>query len=214
MIPPDTDNKQTTETLEHLLNVVAENREKRCAEVTGRTLTQAEEILKQAHSRVRTRLHRHILILRDKYRVSVSAAQARNQTLIRQQHQKADSEFLDAAWPILRESLLALWRAPASRQIWIDTAIANASSTLLDHDWCIEYPRDFTEEEHEHLKQTATNKHGEEAKLAAGDDIRAGIRIIGHGTVLDATLEGLLQQKTAISAILIARIKQDTCSHD
>lgn len=210
MNPPDTDDNQTTQTLEHLLGVVLENREQRCTAVSENTHAQAQEILKQAHTRVQTRLHRHILILRDKYRVGISAAQARNHTLTRQQQQKADSAFLEAAWPILRESLRALWKTPQSRILWVDAAISNASSVLLEPDWRVEYPPDFTDEERKLLKQILRDKHGRKAKLAADDDIEAGIRILAHGTVMDATLEGLLQQKSSIEATLIARIKQDT----
>ena len=210
MNSPNTEDKQTTQTLEHLLGVVLENREQRCTDVSESTHAQAQEILKQAHTRVRARLHRHILILREKYRTSISAALARNHTLIRQQQQKADSAFLEKAWPILREALLTLWKAPESRMLWIDAAISNASSVLLEHDWRVEYPRDFTDEERKLLKHILRDKHGRKAKLAAGDDIEAGVRILAHGTVVDATIEGLLQQTSSIEATLIARIKQGT----
>ncbi len=207
MNSPDTNHKQNSETLEHLLSVVIENREKRCNEVRDNAHNQANEILKQAHTRVRARLHRHITTLREKYQVRVLAAHAHNQTLIRQQQQKADIAFLDAAWPVLREALLALWKDPASRRAWIDAAITSASSTLLEHDWRIEHPRDFTDEEPKRLQQLLTGMQGKIPTLAASDDIEAGIRIIAHGTVLDATLKGLLQQRTVIEAALIARIK-------
>ena len=210
MNSPDTENKQTTQTLEHLLGVVLENREQRCTDVSENTHAQAQEILKLAHTRVRARLQRHILILREKYRTSISAAQARNHILIRQRNQKADSVCLETAWPILREALLTLWKAPESRLLWINAAISNASSTLLGTDWRIEYPRDFTDEENELLKQLLRDKYGRDPELAAGNDIEAGIRILAHRTVVDATLEGVLQQKSHIEAILIARIKQDT----
>jgi len=196
------------ETLEQLLAVIVENREKRCAEIGKSAHQQADSILKQAHSRVRSRLHRHISILREKYRTSLLAAQARSQTSIRQQHQKADSVFLDSAWPALHEALLSSWNEPASRRKWIEAAIANASSTLLQRDWHVEYPRDFTAEARQQLKRAFDDRREATAGFSASDDIEAGIRIITHGTVLDATLAGLLQRRTAIEATLIARLNQ------
>ena len=211
---PETNDKQDTETLEQLLGVVSENRDRRCVEVSESTRLHAKDILKQAHIRVRARLRRHVSMLREKYRVGISAAKARKETLIRQQQQKADKACLDAAWPILREALRELWKDPESRNSWIDAAIDSASSTLLEYNWRVEYPVDFTDQESKLLKQMFTDRLEKAPGLAASDDIEAGIRIISHGTVLDATLEGLLQQKQTIEASLISRIKQDGFSHD
>ena len=210
---PKNDYKQDTETLEQLLAVVAENRDRRCAEVGESTGLHAREILKQAHARVRARLRRHISMLREKYRVSISAAHARKETLIRQQQQKADKACLDAAWPALREAMLALWKDPESRLKWIDAAIDSASSTLLEADWRVEYPVDFTEQEAGLLQQMFTDRLQKTPGLTASRDIEAGIRLVSHGTVVDATLEGLLQQKQTIESFLISRIKQDGFSH-
>lgn len=211
---PENDRKQDTETLEQLLGVVVENRDRRCTEVSKSTRLHAKEILKQAHTRVRARLRRHVSMLREKYRVSISAAQARKETLIRQQQQKADKACLDVAWPVLREALLALWMDPESRHSWMDAAIDSAASTLLGADWRVEYPADFTDQEFRLLQQMFMDRLEKAPGLAASDDIEAGIRIISHGTVLDATLEGLLQQKRTIEASLISRIKKDGFSHD
>jgi len=210
---PKNDYKQDTETLEQLLAVVADNRDRRCAEVGESTGLHAREILKQAHARVRARLRRHISMLREKYRVSISAAQARKETLIRQQQQKADKACLDAAWPALREAMLALWKDPETRLKWIDAAIDSASSTLLEADWRVEYPGDFSDQDSRLLERMFSDRLKKVPVLAASDDIAAGIRIISRGTVLDATLEGLLQQKQTIESFLISRIKQDGFSH-
>ena len=55
---------------------------------------------------------------------------------------------------------------------------------------------------------------GSDPALSGCDDIEAGIRIIIDGTVVDATLTGLLNQKTSIEARLIARIKQGAMGHE
>lgn len=213
MNSPDSD-YANTQTIEYLLGIVAQNREQRCAEVRESARSHVTEIIKQAHIRVRGRMHRHILALRDKYRERISTAQAHNQTLIRQHRQLADKECLATAWPLLAEALKVLWVDPVSRQQWLDEAIKSASSRLLKHEWCIEHPLDFSDEEQKRLQQNCAYRGDCAVQLTACDDIAAGIRILVDGTVIDATLDGLLQQKTIIEAMLISRIKQDVASHD
>ena len=110
--------------------------------------------------------------------------------------------------------MLALWKHPDSRRIWLEAAIASASSRLKHQDWHIEHPQDLSEADIQWIMHTHIHGKGDAARLVASDDIDAGIRIIVNGTVIDATLEGLLKQKTAIEAILIARIKQGAASHE
>lgn len=209
----DSDMQADTETLEHLLGVVVENREKRCLELREKAQQQASEIIRQAYSKGRLRMHYHIEALREKYRVRVTAATARNQTLLRRQHQKEDRAMLDVAWPLLREAMLALWNDPVSRHKWLDTAIASASTELREHGWRIEHPPGLGGEDIKKINQSFSRAKDQRPELSGSEDIEAGIRIIAKGTVVDATLEGLLQQKTAIEARIIARIRQGMSSH-
>ena len=206
--------KSNTQTLEYLLGVVVENREQRCDEVRESARIRVSESIKQAHASMRSRVHHHIVMLREKYRERVSAAYARNQTLIRQHRQVADKECLEAAWPILIDALKAMWNNPVSRHKWFAAAIERSSSTFLKDHWCIEHPVNFSDDEQKRLQQFFTNMDNRTAELKACDDIEAGIRIVVDGTVIDATLHGLLQQRTKIEAMLISRVKQDVASHD
>jgi hypothetical protein len=204
----ETDMQQNKETLEHLLGVVIENRENRCAELRDKAHEQARDIIRQAYVRSRARLHRHVNTLRDKYRVRIASATARNQTLLRQQHQKKERATLDAAWPLLSKAMMEQWKAPDSRRKWLDAAITNASSVLLEHNWHIEHPLDLDEEELDKIKYKLTSDKVKHFRLVANNDIAAGIRISTNGTVIDATLEGLLKQKLQIEAKLLAHVKQ------
>lgn len=202
------DGQQQAETVEHLLGIVVENREKRCTEVRNNAWQQAREIIRQAHTKSRARMHRHINALRDKQRQRVSSAIARNQTLLRQQHQKADRAIIDMAWPMLREAMQALWNVTASRQNWLDAVMASAADRLLQPDIRIEHSLNMSEQELSRIKQQWFKSNGNEPDLLGCEDIDAGIRIIAQGTVIDATLDGLLKQRTSIEALLMARVKQ------
>ena len=197
------------DTLDYLLGVVTANREQRCAEILDAAHSQSNEVVKQAYSHVRLRMHHHILELREKYRQRVTAAYARIHTLMRQQNQVADRALLDSALPLLQQSLMSLWQNPQLRQRWSDGAIEKASSVMLNDNWRIEYPSALSAGEVEHLKHQAVSVHSKTAALTVDDKIKAGIRIIAAGTVVDATLDGLLQQRAVIEAMLISRIKYD-----
>jgi hypothetical protein len=207
------DLQQNAETLEHLLEVVIENRDKRCLEIRENALLQVKETIRRAHKRSHKRFHRHADSLREKYRLSVTSAQARNQTQLRQQRHEIDRGLIDAAWPLLNDAMLALWNETKSRQVWLDSATALAVSLLLEHQWQIEHPLDFSEENANSLRKELTDKIGKAPVMLACEDIQAGVRIIAHGTVVDATGKGLLQHKSSIEAILLARIKQAISSH-
>jgi hypothetical protein len=212
MSSSDSDIQTSAETLEHLLGVVVENREKRCQQVRDNAYQQASEIIKQAHARSRGRMHRHVVALREKYRVKIASATARNQTLLRQQHQKEDRAILDATWPKLREAMVALWQQPDSRIKWLDAAIETASSRLREHHWHIEHPSDMSEEDKKRIMHASGFGKAMRHHFTVDNKIEAGIRIVANGTVIDVTLDGLLKQKSMIEAQLIARIKQRTAN--
>ena len=197
--------------MEHLLGVIVENREQRCQDVRDKAALQATDIIKQAYTRGRARLRRHINELREKYRLRVASAHARNQTLLRRQHQKEERAIIDVAWPMLNQAMLALWKKSKTRHQWLDAAMVQATELLRQQEWYIEHPQEFSEAD----KQRIVKKfaHGREPGMKACEDIDAGVRIIIEGTVVDATLGGLLKQRTAIEARMIARIKQGAASH-
>jgi F0F1-type ATP synthase delta subunit len=85
---------------------------------------------------------------------------------------------------------------------------------VLGYVWRVEYPRGLDEEELKMLKQEIGRIKGNEPEFVAQGDVVAGIRIIVDGTVIDATLEGLLNQKSTIEATMIARIKRETGSDE
>ncbi|MGB5517798.1 MAG: hypothetical protein WBO73_04980, partial [Gammaproteobacteria bacterium] len=199
---------QQAETVEHLLGIVVENREKRCADVREKAYQQARGILKQAHTRNRAHMHQHIDSLREKYRLRVSSAIARNQTRLRHQHQKADRAILDVAWPLLRQSMLARWNEPDARRQWLDASITSAAARLREHGGRIEHPENLGDDDIAWIKQQLPSGSGQRPVFSAVDDIEAGIRIIADGTVVDTTVEGLLHHKSLIEATMIARVKQ------
>lgn len=195
------------DTIDHLLEVIESNRKKRCDEQYKQARAQAREIVGKAYARGRIRLGRHVSELRQKYRVQTSFAHARNQTLMRQQHQHADRSILDIAWPMLHEAMQDLWDMPETRKAWLDGAVNSAVSRLSGKHWLVEHPPDLDKDERTALKQGAGIPAATRIRFSVCRDIEAGIRIRVGDTVVDATLTGLLHDRQAVEGRLIAMIR-------
>ena len=200
-------NKPDTETLDYLLSVVEANRNKRCAELRDAAAQQRKVIIDQAHSAARELMHRHVVALREKCRERTTAAHARNQALFRQRQNTSDKAMLDVTWPMLQQAMLSLWQEPVTRRKWLSAVIRVASAKLMKTGWRIEHAKDLSVEDKSYLESAAAEV-GRDVMLKVSDDIGAGIRIDVDGTVIDATLDGLLKQRTMIEAMLISRSKQ------
>jgi hypothetical protein len=192
--------------VEHLLDVVSRHRDERCAKLRDQAHAQAKTMLQQAHAKARAHMHEHIVDIREKFRLRVAAAHARNETLARLQQQQISQSMLDQARHPLREALLRRWRNASSRQHWIDALLHVATRRLLVLEWRIEHPPAWPQVECEALRQQLVLLGVTSPVFVAYDDIEAGLRIIARGAAIDATLVGLLQQKTAIEAVLVARL--------
>lgn len=191
----------------HLLAVVEHHRDERCERLRAQARSQVQRTLQQAHADARAHMHQHIVGLREKAREHTIAARARNETRIRLQHQRASREMIDQAWPLLRESLLSRWSNTDSRQSWIQAALDSATRTLLVKDWRIEHPASWPTAEIEQLRQQIQVLTGRMPVFDAYDDIDAGLRFIGGGATVDASIGGLLQLHRRIEAQLLARLE-------
>lgn len=192
--------------VDHLLEVVSRHRDERCAKLRAQAREQARTMMHQAHARERARMHEHIVEIREKYRLRIAAARARNETLARLQLQQAGQLMLDQAREPLRAALIRRWQNESTRRLWIDALLEVAARTLLAHDWRIEHPPAWPQAERDDL-QLRVHELGATATHFAGyDDIDAGLRIVARGASIDASLVGLLQRKTAIESVLMARL--------
>jgi hypothetical protein len=200
------DEADTDIQVEHLLGVVSRHRDERCAQLRDQAREQATILLQQAHAKARVHMHQHIVDIREKYRLRIAAARAHNDTLARLRQQQSGLVMLDQARQPLHEALLRRWDNASSRRLWIDALLEIATRTLLVHDWRIEHPSSWPLAEREALRQQLVPLGAKAPVFVACDDINAGLRIIARGATIDATLVGLLQRKTAIEAVLMARL--------
>ena len=194
--------------LQHLLDVVEREREKRCRGVIEAAEQQAREIVRQAYRDARTRAHEDLEELREQIRQRIASAEAQEQTRLRHRRQQADQAFLDAAWQPLQQALLERWQHGEHRQQWISHLVDAAASMLMDRHWLIEHPADWPADESNALQDKLRGEIDCIPQLEPQAGITAGLRISAGGACVDGSIEGLLRQRTRIEALLLAEIKK------
>lgn len=160
---------------------------------------QAAALRRQARAQARSRVRDAFAAARDRRQAALAAAEARRQTRERLARQQRDSAALAAAWTALPLAMAERWRDQAARATWLSHALSRAARELDGARWSLRV-----------APGCATTE------LAAGDcashdlvidaSLRAGVRIARGGNVLDASLDGLLSDRDAVSAAVLRRL--------
>ena len=193
--------------LQHLLAVVDRRREEHCARIAAEAQTQARQIVKQAWRESRSRAHEDLQELRAQIRQQLASADARQQTRQRQQRQQLEQELINSCWSQLHDALQQLWDDRETRKRWVTDLVLQASNTLLNAHWCIEHPADWPGQECNDLKAMLSNEFDVFPTFESQTAITAGLRIMAGGACVDGTSSGLLQGRTRVEAMLLARIR-------
>ena len=188
----------------HLLDVVTQHRDEKCAAIRVNAEAEARALLRTAWREARERMHGELAEIRRRVEHALASHEAQHQTRARQQRQVDDSELLVAARAALQAALLQRWQQPASRQQWCEALVNAAVTTLDDKVWTVEHPADWPMSEHEALLQHINAVCGKMPRLQAKSGISAGLRICADGTCMDATIDGLLHDQERIDAELLA----------
>lgn len=197
-----------TERMQRLLEVVEQQRERRCAEILQQAGEQARQLLQQARGKARVRLHREILHARQQYSHQAVLQQASQAARQRQARFRADHAWLEQAWSQLRAALERRWQDPAARAVWVESLAARALARLVGVDWQIRHPQDWPQGEREALAARLNETLGRMPAFAADADLRAGICIRAGETVVDGSCDGLLRDRVHIEALLLAGLRE------
>jgi hypothetical protein len=195
--------------LASLLELVETNRRERCAQMIADAEALARQIVGKAFADARAQVHYDILKLREDMRHKIRSAEAQRQTRIRQRRQRADRRVLKRACGQLPGALQARWQRSHSRKLWITALIRQASISLIDRHWRIEYPLNWPAEERRELSDRLHRDLGQSPHFAPEATVTAGLRIHAGGACVDGTIEGLLQNSDYIEALLLAAINQN-----
>jgi hypothetical protein len=190
----------------HLLAVVHRHRDEACARLLAQAVEQAQQVVREARRDARLRMRQAVSEAREHFEQERVAAEARLHTQRRQRRQRADQALLVEAWPRLRGALQRRWRDSSGRRAWVEALLTQASTALVSSDWLIEHAPDWPSEERDTVGQRLATQLGQAPAFAERSDMVAGLRVRGGAACVDGSLDGLLGERAAIEALLLAAV--------
>lgn len=188
-----------------LLQEIEQQTGDECKALVAAAERQTHALIAQAHAAARRRVHEAIGELRREGARRLARAKAQIETQARQRTQQRAVAAIEQAWPLLAHALVARWRDPAARMTWADGVARCARDRLRTNAWTIEHPADWNAEEQQ-LFRTSLGALDDAVTFVADGSIAAGIRIKAAEAMLDATLQGLMVDRPAVAALLLAEI--------
>ncbi|MGO9172548.1 MAG: hypothetical protein ACLP7P_11360 [Rhodomicrobium sp.] len=180
--------------------------ESECAEVLKSAEDEAKDIVAAAFASAHARGYEAIMAMRQEGRRRLIQAEARRQTRERMLKETMAAEALRYGLPLLEKAVLKRWQDSASRRLWLEAAARQASSRLIPGRWTVEHPLDVSSEEKQHFLAFLGDVDAGSVGFETTSALKAGIRVHAEGAVLDASSYGLLADKHAIEAMLLAEL--------
>jgi hypothetical protein len=200
--------------VQSVLDVLRAERDRRCREIRHAAAGRAEQLLADSRRRMRERVHRAVVEERQRRETSLLDARHRIETARRKAVQALYRDFLQEALPLLHAELERRWRDAAARRDWCAMVIGEASDRLPDVRWTLEHPADWTPDDAQRLAQDFADRGLPQPGFREDAAITAGLRIRLATACLDATLEGLLANRPAVEARLLAAWERQQCREE
>lgn len=192
-----------------LLAVVEADRTRRVDAIMGEADARARAILEEAHARAQREVRDAFLATRLRTEERLIALRARLATARRLNEQRRAADILSAEWASLPDALRARWRRTDTRRRWARHAARSALARLPRSGWHIEHPADWPEAERVALAADLLGELDAAPSFAPDGGIEAGLRIHAAHNVVHATFEGLLADRVAIGARLLALTRRE-----
>lgn len=191
--------------LEELLELVEDFRDRSCREIEEQARARAEGIVARAGQEARGRMRAAVEHERARAREKITATRARLLTQRRHRRQQLDKRLVARGWEELRPALARRWQNEAQRRAWIEALVRRADALLPAAEWRVEHPSGWDPGEMPSLGAQSSARAGPPT-FVEDADIEAGLRIRVEGTCLDGTTEGLLADRAAVEAALLAEV--------
>lgn len=189
-----------------LMELLRQTRERQYAEVSEQAQAQQHKLLAQAHREARTRMHSAVMLERSRAEHQLVAARAQLQTRARQRQYQVALALLAEGWEQLQGALDARWRDPDQRRQWILALLEQGLQVLPSCPWRIQHPADWQTAELAEAAERVQRHCGSEPQWQPDPDLTAGLRIYARHACLDGTHRGLLADRTAVEARILAEL--------
>jgi hypothetical protein len=191
-----------------LLDLVEAHRAKRCEELLSAARARARAIRGEAWREARMRLHAALGQERERAAREIALAQAQFNTRLRQHRQREANELLREAARRLPDALARRWRDPPARAQWAEAILMHAAALLPDGEWEIRHPPDWPAAERERAVRALAHPPRGAVRFTPDPASRAGLRVHAGHNVVDGSAAGLLVERAAIEARLLARLEE------
>lgn len=194
--------------MQALLDMVESDRQARCQALLDQAQAEAAALRAQARAQARTQVREAFAEERQRARTRIAAAEAELQTRRREHAQRRVEALLVRAWQRLPEVLRQRWRDATARARWVRMAFDAAHAALPPGDWVVTHGLDWPQAERDTLAGLCRDAVGAEPRFVVDERVDAGLRIGIQGSVVDATLTGLLADRDEIGGRLIGELER------
>lgn len=199
--------------VESVTDALRAQRDARCRQIESDTARKAEQLLADSRRRMRERVHKAVGEERQRRETALLDSRHRIETAGRQRVQQQYRAFLKEALPQLRDELGRRWRDAGARRAWCDMLLTDAADRLAAERWTVEHPGDWSPDDTRWLERAFAERGLPAPELREEPSISAGLRLCLDGARLDATLDGLMANRHAVEAQLLAAWEREL-AHD
>lgn len=193
-----------------MLQVAADYRAAHCRSLLDKASARSGSVLRRAQLAARRELRATLAPELDRLAAEAAADQAKLLTLRRMREQRLLSNILEQAWPRLAQALRERWETPSGRACWVTHHLSIAVLALPAPGWLIQHPQNWSAVEIELTEQWLQTHGIAGARFEVDSDLPAGIRVVCGLNILDASLQGLLTDRTQIEGRLLHYLAQAT----
>jgi hypothetical protein len=187
-----------------LLRLVEDYRDAECRTLLAAARAEAGEILARAYGRERQRLHERVAAERAAARGRIQAARAERDTRLRGGAERANARLLALAWPRLGPALIERWQDPQCRRAWALGALGQARRALPPGPWTVRHAPGWPDGERQSPVDELDLGPEAEPDFLEDPALAAGLIVECRGAALDASLGGLLADRSRIESRLLA----------
>jgi hypothetical protein len=186
--------------LQGLLRWLDADRERRCTAEQANARERARAIVRAARSEARRRMQEAVRYERTRLDEALALRRAELEAARRRDEHAATRDLVGRACDGLPAALSRRWQDSHARRAWCEAALVAAAQRICGSDWQIEIAPGASQEEREAFLARARALRGGEHSLNVRADLGVGLRVHAAGTVLDATVAGLLDDLPRIGA--------------
>ena len=194
-----------------LLDLVEQYRARRFTDLLEPAQREARQTVRAALAEAHRRVHTAIVEERKRCALEVGAVEAALATDRRLSQQRHAVQLLNTAWRELRARLVAQWDAAPTRAQWIAAYLQRAlrSVPCAAGGWRIVTHPAWTAAERSHWVEQLRIDGVAPVVFETSDAISAGFRVVSGNNVLDATVEGLLADRSQLEGRLLHHLQQE-----